>query len=51
MVVWGSGYLSTKIGIQYAAPFTFLSLRYALGLLCLAPVLFLLRPSWPATPR
>ena len=51
MVVWGSGYLSTKIGIQYAAPFTFLSLRYALGLLCLAPVLVLLRPPWPGTPR
>jgi drug/metabolite transporter (DMT)-like permease len=49
--VWGSGYLATKIGIQYAAPFTFLSLRYALGLLCLAPVLALLRPPWPATPR
>lgn len=28
MLVWGSGYLATKIGIQYAAPFTFLSLRY-----------------------
>ncbi len=51
MVVWGSGYLSTKIGIQYAAPFTFLALRYALGLACLAPVLLLMRPSWPATPR
>ncbi|HEX5093540.1 MAG TPA: DMT family transporter [Burkholderiales bacterium] len=49
--VWGSGYLATKIGIQYAAPFTFLSLRYAFGLLCLAPVLALLRPPWPGTPR
>jgi drug/metabolite transporter (DMT)-like permease len=49
--VWGSGYLATKIGIQYAAPFTFLSLRYAVGLLCLAPVLALLRPPWPRTPR
>lgn len=51
MVVWGSGYLSTKIGIQYAAPFTFLALRYTLGLACLVPVLVLMRPSWPATPR
>jgi drug/metabolite transporter (DMT)-like permease len=49
--VWGSGYLATKVGIQYAAPFTFLSLRYAFGLLCLVPVLLWLRPPWPATPR
>ena len=49
--VWGSGYLATKIGLQYAAPFTFLSLRYALGLLCLAPVLLLLRPRWPDSRR
>jgi len=51
VLVWGSGYLATKIGIQYAAPFTFLSLRYAVGLACLVPVLLLLRPEWPRTPR
>lgn len=51
MLVWGSGYLATKIGIQYAAPFTFLSLRYAFGLACLLPVLVLLRPRWPDSPR
>lgn len=51
MTVWGSGYLATKIGIQYAAPFTFLSLRYAFGLACLVPVLLLMRAPWPATPR
>jgi len=49
--VWGSGYLATKVGIQYAAPFTFLSLRYAVGLACLLPVLLILRPPWPKTPR
>jgi drug/metabolite transporter (DMT)-like permease len=49
--VWGSGYLATKVGIQYAAPFTFLSLRYAFGLMCLAPVLLWLRPPWPASRR
>ena len=39
------------MGIQYAAPFTFLSLRYVFGLACLVPVLLLLRPPWPRTPR
>ena len=35
------------MGLQYAPPFTFLSLRFAFGLLCLAPVVLLWRPQWP----
>lgn len=48
VAVWGTGYVATKVGLQYAPPFTFLSLRYAFGLLCLAPVVLLWRPQWPA---
>ena len=51
VIVWGSGFIATKIGIQYAAPFTFLSLRFAFGLLCLVPLILLLRPPWPRTRR
>ncbi len=47
MAVWGSGYIATKIGLQYAAPFTFLTLRYVFGLLCLFPIVLLFRPNWP----
>ncbi|HVL37420.1 MAG TPA: DMT family transporter [Burkholderiales bacterium] len=47
VAVWGTGYVATKIGLQYAPPFTFLSLRYVFGLLCLAPVVLLWRPRWP----
>jgi len=36
--VWGSGYLATKIGLQYAPPFTFLVLRFATGVLLLLPL-------------
>ncbi len=50
MLVWGSGYLATKVGIRHAAPFTFLSLRFAFGLACLVPILLVLRPAWPRTP-
>jgi drug/metabolite transporter (DMT)-like permease len=50
VAVWGSGYIATKIGLHYAAPFTFLSLRFAFGLLCLIPVVALLKPKWPRTP-
>ena len=49
VVVWGSGFIATKIGIQYAAPFTFLSLRFAFGILCLIPLVLWLKPSWPRT--
>lgn len=48
VIVWGSGFLATKIGLQHAAPFTFLSLRFIFGLLCLIPIVLIVRPRWPA---
>ncbi len=47
VAIWGSGFIATKIGLQYAAPFTFLSLRFAFGLLCLIPIVLLVKPRWP----
>ena len=49
IAVWGSGYVFTKAGLQYAPPFTFLTLRFGFGLLCLLPVVLLWKPRWPAT--
>lgn len=51
VIVWGSGYLATKLGLQYAAPFTFLTLRFAFGVLCMLVLTVLLRPRWPASRR
>jgi drug/metabolite transporter (DMT)-like permease len=51
VIVWGSGYLASKTGMQYAAPFTFLSLRYAFGIACLIPWILYARPQWPAGRR
>ncbi|MEO7128423.1 MAG: EamA family transporter [Rhodoferax sp.] len=51
VIVWGSGYLATKVGIQYAAPFTFLTLRYVAGIACLLPWLLVSRPRWPTSWR
>ncbi|MDB5841117.1 MAG: hypothetical protein JWQ23_3069 [Herminiimonas sp.] len=51
VLVWGSGYLATKAGIHYAAPFTFLTLRYAFGVLCLVPWLLFSHPRWPTGKR
>lgn len=33
--------------MQYAPPFTFLTLRFCFGLLCLAPLVLLWKPRWP----
>jgi drug/metabolite transporter (DMT)-like permease len=52
VTIWGSGYLATKLGLQYAPPFTFLTLRFAFGLLLLLPLLLWQRREplhWPAT--
>jgi len=55
VAVWGSGYLATKVGLQYAPPFTFLTLRFVFGLALLAPLLLWWRRQqplrWPQTPR
>ena len=47
VVVWGSGYLATKVGLQSAPPFTFLTLRFAFGLLLVVPLALAVRPAWP----
>lgn len=47
MAVWGAGYIATKIGLHYAAPFTFLSLRFGLGLLVLLPMVAFTKIAWP----
>jgi drug/metabolite transporter (DMT)-like permease len=51
VIVWGSGYLATKTGLQYAAPFTFLTLRFTFGLACAALWAFIARPPMPASRR
>lgn len=49
VTVWGSGFIATKIGLQYAAPFTFLTLRFLFGLACLVPILLITQPRFPDT--
>jgi drug/metabolite transporter (DMT)-like permease len=49
VAIWGSGFIASKIAMQHAAPLTFLSMRFALGIMCLVPFVWLTRPAWPAT--
>jgi drug/metabolite transporter (DMT)-like permease len=49
VAIWGAGFIATKIALQHAAPLTFLSIRFAFGIVCLIPFVWLTRPLWPAT--
>lgn len=51
VLVWGSGYLASKAGMQDAPPFTFLSLRYLFGVACVLPWVLWVRPRWPRDAR
>lgn len=47
--VWGSGFIATRIGLQYAPPFTFLTLRFLFGLACLLPIVLVTQPRFPGS--
>ena len=47
VLLWSSGFIGSKLGVPYAEPFTFLSLRYAIVLVILLPVAYLTRAPWP----
>jgi len=49
VTIWGSGFLASKIGMLYAPPFSFLTLRFIFGILCMLPLVFITRPLWPAS--
>ncbi|MDB5803214.1 MAG: hypothetical protein JWN73_536 [Betaproteobacteria bacterium] len=51
VIVWGSAYLATKAGLQYAAPFTFLTLRFTFGLACVSLWALATRPPLPRSWR
>ena len=45
---WGSGFVATRIGLEHAAPFTFLAVRFAIGLAFVIPFALIVKPRWPA---
>ncbi len=51
VLMWGSGYLATKTGLRFAAPFTFLTLRFGFGVLCLSAWALWSKPRWPTGRR
>lgn len=51
VLVWGSGYLASKTGLQYAGPFTFLCLRFSLGVALVGLWVAWKPPVWPRGAR
>jgi drug/metabolite transporter (DMT)-like permease len=49
VTIWGSGFLASKIGMLYAPPFTFLTVRFLFGVACMVPLVLVMRPQWPAS--
>jgi drug/metabolite transporter (DMT)-like permease len=47
VVLWSTGFIGAKLGLPYAEPFTFLSLRFLLVLAILLPICWLSRARWP----
>ena len=48
VTVWGAGFVATRIALQYAAPFTYIGVRYAIAFV-VALVAFGWRARWPTT--
>ena len=47
VLIWSTGFVVAKFGLPYAPPLTFLSIRFALSLLCFALWIALARVSLP----
>ena len=47
VLIWSTGFIVAKYGLPYAPPLTFLSIRYALSVLCFLIWIALARVSWP----
>ncbi len=46
--VWGAGFVASRIALQYAAPFTYIGVRYAIAFV-VAMLAFGLRAAWPTS--
>jgi len=47
VLIWSTGFIVARYGMPHAPPFTFLTLRYALSVLCFGIWIALARAPWP----
>jgi drug/metabolite transporter (DMT)-like permease len=51
VVLWSSGFVSIRLGVPHAEPFSYLAWRYALASALLFAVFVATRAPWPSSPR
>lgn len=49
VVIWGAGYVASRAALQYAAPFTYIGVRYAIAAVLALLLALALRAQWPQT--
>ena len=47
VLIWSTGFIVARFGMPYSPPLTFLSIRYALSVLCFGLWVALARAAWP----
>jgi drug/metabolite transporter (DMT)-like permease len=47
LVLWSSGFIGSKLGMPYAEPMTFLTIRMAAVVMLLGAIVLVTRPTWP----
>ena len=51
VLIWSTGFVVARYAMPHSPPLTFLSLRYAISVLCLGVWILLARAEWPREPR
>jgi drug/metabolite transporter (DMT)-like permease len=49
VLIWSTGFIVARYGMPHAPPITFLTIRYALSVLCFGVWIVLARAQWPKT--
>ncbi|MEO8155101.1 MAG: DMT family transporter [Rhizobacter sp.] len=49
VLIWSTGFIVARYGMPYAPPITFLTIRYAISVLCFGIWIALARAEWPKT--
>ena len=50
VLLWSTGFIGAKLGLPYAEPFTFLTIRFGIVIALLVPLALILRAPWPRSP-
>lgn len=49
VVLWATGFIFADIGVRYTGPLTLLTMRFAIVIAALLPIVYLARAPWPKT--